>query len=44
MTAFLNVLVHDYLRIDPDKVYAILCDKLSIFEKLGLVLGRYLSP
>ncbi len=44
MTAFRNVLVHDYLQIDADKVYAILCEKLSHIEKLGVVFGRYLGP
>lgn len=43
MTAFRNVLVHDYLRIDADKVYAILCEKLSYIEKLGAVFGRHLG-
>lgn len=43
MTAFRNVLVHDYLRIDADRVYAILCEKLSYIEKLGAVFGRHLG-
>ena len=40
MAAFRNVLVHDYLRIDRDKVYAILHDRLPYLEKLGIVFGR----
>jgi uncharacterized protein YutE (UPF0331/DUF86 family) len=44
MTAFRNVLVHDYLRIDADKVHTILCEKLLYIEKLGNVFGRYLGP
>lgn len=40
MVAFRNVLVHDYLKIDHDKVYAILHDRLPYLEKLGTVFGR----
>jgi len=40
MAAFRNVLVHDYLRIDRDKVYVILHDRLPYFEKLGIAFGR----
>lgn len=40
MTAFRNVLVHDYLRINLDRVYSILHEKLSCIEKLGAVFGR----
>jgi uncharacterized protein YutE (UPF0331/DUF86 family) len=42
MVAFRNVLVHDYLRIDLNKVYIILHEKLSSIEKLGAVFGRLL--
>lgn len=40
MAAFRNVLVHDYLRIDRDKVYFILKEKLPSLEKLGLLFGK----
>jgi uncharacterized protein YutE (UPF0331/DUF86 family) len=40
MAAFRNVLVHDYLKIDHDKVYAILHERLPYIEKLGTVFGR----
>jgi uncharacterized protein YutE (UPF0331/DUF86 family) len=32
MAAFRNVLVYDYLRIDCDKVYVILHDRLPCLE------------
>jgi uncharacterized protein YutE (UPF0331/DUF86 family) len=40
MTAFRNVLVHDYLRIDLERVYTILHEKLPCLEKLGIVFGQ----
>lgn len=40
MSAFRNILVHDYLRLDLDKVYAILQEKLQYIEKLGQTFGR----
>jgi len=40
MAAFRNLLVHDYLRIDLDKVYYILQSKIPCLEKLGIVFGR----
>ncbi|HQI97398.1 MAG TPA: DUF86 domain-containing protein [Syntrophorhabdus sp.] len=39
MAVFRNLLVHDYLRIDLDKVYYILQSKIPCFEKLGIVFG-----
>jgi len=39
MAAFRNILVHDYLRLDLEKVYSILNDKLPSIEKLGMVFG-----
>jgi len=42
MAAFRNILVHDYLRLDREKVYSILNDKLPSIEKLGTVFGRML--
>lgn len=40
MAAFRNILVHDYLRIDLEKVYAILNEKLPYLEKLATVFGK----
>lgn len=40
MAAFRNILVHDYLQIDLDKVYTILHEKLPYIEKLGAAFGR----
>ena len=42
MAAFRNVLVHDYLRLDLDKVYSILHEKLPYLEKLASSFGRLL--
>ena len=43
MTAFRNVLVHDYLRLDLDRVYEVLQHKLQHIEKLGTIFGRLLD-
>ncbi len=43
MTAFRNILVHDYLRVDLDKVYEILQQKLTKIEKLAAIFGRLLE-
>jgi uncharacterized protein YutE (UPF0331/DUF86 family) len=40
MSAFRNILVHDYLRVDLDRVYTILMEKLPYIEKLGNIFGR----
>lgn len=37
MTAFRNLLVHDYTRLDRGKVYNILQTKLPIIEELGKI-------
>jgi uncharacterized protein YutE (UPF0331/DUF86 family) len=42
MAAFRNVLVHDYLRLDLDKVYSVLREKLPYLEKLASSFGRLL--
>jgi len=42
MSAFRNVLVHDYLQIDLDKVYDILHKRLPSLEKLGAAFSRLL--
>lgn len=35
MAAFRNVLVHDYLRLDREKVYHILIEKVQLLQKMG---------
>ncbi len=40
MAAFRNILVHDYLRIDPEKVYAVLQGKLPSLERLARIFAR----
>lgn len=42
MVAFRNILVHDYLRVDLDKVYDILHKRLTPLEKLGTAFSRLL--
>lgn len=42
MAAFRNVLVHDYLRLDREKVYRIVCEKTEVLEKLAAVFARML--
>ena len=42
MAAFRNVLVHDYLRLDREKVYRIVCEKTVVLEKLAAVFARML--
>jgi len=42
MVAFRNILVHDYLRVDLDKVYDILHKRLPSLEKLGAAFSRLL--
>jgi len=40
MAAFRNVLVHDYLKLDLDKVYQVIRERLKYFEELaGLYAG-----
>jgi len=40
MAAFRNVLVHDYVRLDRDKVYDILAQKLPLLKEMaGLFAG-----
>lgn len=42
MAAFRNVLVHDYLRLDREKVYHITKDKLPTLRKLGEIFAGLL--
>jgi len=42
MAAFRNVLVHDYLKLDLDKVYQIIKDRLKYFEELAEVYAGLL--
>ena len=42
MAAFRNILVHDYLRIDPDKVYQIVQTKVRYLEDLARAYGELL--
>jgi uncharacterized protein YutE (UPF0331/DUF86 family) len=42
MAAFRNVLVHDYLRLDREKVYRIIQDKLGHMKKLGEIYAGLL--
>jgi uncharacterized protein YutE (UPF0331/DUF86 family) len=37
MAAFRNVLVHDYLKLDLDKVYQVIKERLKYFEALAEV-------
>lgn len=42
MAAFRNVLVHDYLKLDLDKVYQVINEKLQYFEKLAALYAELL--
>ena len=42
MAAFRNVLVHDYLRIDLDRVYSIVDEKVQYLEALAEIYGKLL--
>jgi uncharacterized protein YutE (UPF0331/DUF86 family) len=42
MAAFRNVLVHDYLKLDLEKVYQIVRDKLKVFESLAGIYAGFL--
>ena len=43
MGGFRNILVHDYLRVDPRKVYEVLKKHLSDLERFAKELARYLA-
>lgn len=42
MAAFRNLLVHDYLRVDHERVYKALNDNLKYFEELAAVYAELL--
>lgn len=42
MAAFRNVLVHDYLRLDLDKVYGVVKERLKYFEELAKIYAGLL--
>ncbi len=42
MAAFRNVLVHDYLRLDREKVYRIIQDKVPAMRELGKIFASLL--
>jgi uncharacterized protein YutE (UPF0331/DUF86 family) len=42
MAAFRNVLVHDYLRLDREKVYQILVEKVQLLQKMGQLFSGLL--
>jgi uncharacterized protein YutE (UPF0331/DUF86 family) len=42
MAAFRNVLVHDYLRLDREKVYRIVCEKTEVMENLAAIYAGML--
>ncbi|MCA1765427.1 MAG: DUF86 domain-containing protein [Desulfobulbaceae bacterium] len=42
MAAFRNVLVHDYLRLDREKVYRIVREKTEVMEKLAAIYAGML--
>lgn len=43
MSAFRNILVHDYFRLDLDHVYGILRDRIKTLEKLAKVYAALLD-
>jgi len=42
MAAFRNVLVHDYLKLDLEKVYQVINEKVKYFEELAGIYARLL--
>jgi uncharacterized protein YutE (UPF0331/DUF86 family) len=42
MAAFRNVLVHDYLKLDLEKVHQVVRDKLKVFEALAGIYAGFL--
>jgi uncharacterized protein YutE (UPF0331/DUF86 family) len=40
MAGFRNVLVHDYLRLDLDKVYQVMKDHMKHFKALAAIYGE----
>ena len=42
MAAFRNVLVHDYLKLDMERVHRVIRDKLKVFEALAKIYAGFL--
>lgn len=42
MGGFRNILVHDYLKVNPRKVYEFLQKRLPDFDRFGRVMARFL--
>ncbi len=42
MAAFRNLLVHDYLRLDRERVYRILAGKLPVLKEVGRIYAALL--
>lgn len=42
MAAFRNILVHDYLRLDLEKIYHFIQKKISSLEGLAMVYAEFL--
>lgn len=42
MGGFRNILVHDYLRVDPRKVYEVLQKRLSDFDRFAGYMAKFL--
>lgn len=42
VSAFRNLLVHDYLRLDPEKVFGIITTRTSSLARLGKVFSELL--
>ena len=42
MASFRNVLVHDYLKLDLDKVYQVIKERLKYFEELAAIYAGLL--
>ena len=40
MAAFRNILVHDYLKIDLDKIHIIIREKINAMEKMATVYAK----
>jgi uncharacterized protein YutE (UPF0331/DUF86 family) len=43
MVNFRNILVHDYLEIDPDQVYDLLQSKLPDFDKFARAIITFIE-
>lgn len=43
MAGFRNILVHDYLRVDPKRVYEFLQERLGDFERFSRAIAKTLD-